>query len=205
MQYAYPCRLIPDREEGAGFVGTFPDVPAAITGARTRKESLVLAEDALVAALSVYVARRDDLPTPSPVADGQYLIAVPPLVAAKLALYTAMREQRPHRCRAGRPARAERLCRAETRGLGPPLPHQPRNESLAGRRTESGYGRPSRLRGRSAPVLALARRTGSPIRCRASVSAPGSSSRLGADVHGIHGHKGGRIHARRSHSRRKHR
>lgn len=94
MQYAYPCRLIPDREEGAGFVVTFPDVPAAITGARTRKESLVLAEDALVAALSMYVARRDDLPTPSPVADGQYLIAVPPLVAAKLALYTAMREQR---------------------------------------------------------------------------------------------------------------
>lgn len=94
MQYAYPCRLIPDREEGAGFVVTFPDVPAAITGARTRKESLVLAEDALVAALSVYVARRDDLPTPSPVADGQYSIAVPPLVAAKLALYTAMREQR---------------------------------------------------------------------------------------------------------------
>lgn len=94
MQYAYPCRLIPDREEGAGFVVTFPDVPAAITGARTRKESLVLAEDALVAALSVYVARRDDLPMPSPVADGQYLIAVPPLVAAKLALYTAMREQR---------------------------------------------------------------------------------------------------------------
>ena len=94
MQYAYPCRLIPDREEGAGFVVTFPDVPAAITGARTRKESLVLAEDALVAALSVYVARRDDLPMPSPVADGQYLIAVPPLVAAKLALYTAMCEQR---------------------------------------------------------------------------------------------------------------
>lgn len=94
MQYAYPCRLIPDQEESAGFVVTFPDVPAAVTGARTRKESLVLAEDALVAALSVYVARRDDLPTPSPVADGQYLIAVPPLVAAKLALYIAMREQR---------------------------------------------------------------------------------------------------------------
>lgn len=31
---------------------------------------------------------------PSPVVDGQYSIAVPPLVAAKLALYTAMREQR---------------------------------------------------------------------------------------------------------------
>lgn len=93
MQYAYPCRLIPDREEGAGFVVTFPDVPAAITGARTRKESLILAEDALVAALSVYVARGDDLPTPSPTADDQDLIAVPPVVAAKLALYTAMREQ----------------------------------------------------------------------------------------------------------------
>ena len=30
---------------------------------------------------------------PSPLADGQVTIAVPPIIAAKLALYTAMREQ----------------------------------------------------------------------------------------------------------------
>ena len=93
MQYAYPCNLIPDREEGEGFVVTFPDVPGAITGAQTREESLFLAEDVLVAMLAVYVQQQREIPTPSPVADGQELVAVPPIAAAKLALYTAMREQ----------------------------------------------------------------------------------------------------------------
>ncbi len=93
MQYAYPCNLIPDREEGEGFIVTFPDVPGAITGAQTREESLFLAEDVLVAMLAVYVQQQREIPTPSPVADGQELLAVPPIAAAKLALYTAMREQ----------------------------------------------------------------------------------------------------------------
>lgn len=93
MQYAYPCDLIPDREEGEGFIVTFPDVPGAITGAQTKEESLLLAEDALVAMLAVYVQQQRTIPTPSPVADGQELVAVPPIAAAKLALYTAMREQ----------------------------------------------------------------------------------------------------------------
>ncbi|MCE2434962.1 MAG: type II toxin-antitoxin system HicB family antitoxin [Candidatus Latescibacteria bacterium] len=93
MQYAYPCNLIPDHEEGEGFIVTFPDVPGAITGAQTREESLLLAEDVLVAMLAVYVQQQREIPTPSPVADGQELVAVPPIAAAKLALYTAMREQ----------------------------------------------------------------------------------------------------------------
>ena len=93
MQYAYPCNLILDHEEGEGFIVTFPDVPGAITGAQTREESLFLAEDVLVAMLAVYVQQQREIPTPSPVADGQELVAVPPIAAAKLALYTAMREQ----------------------------------------------------------------------------------------------------------------
>ena len=93
MQYAYPCNLISHEEEGEGFVITFPDVPEAITGAQTRKESLALAEDALVAALAIYVQSGEDVPTPSPVAVGQELVALPPIAAAKLALYTALRTQ----------------------------------------------------------------------------------------------------------------
>lgn len=93
MQYVYPCNLAPDTEEGEGYVVTFPDVPEAITGARTREESLVLAEDALGVALAGYVHERWDIPIPSAAAKGQVLVAVPPIVAAKLALYTAMREQ----------------------------------------------------------------------------------------------------------------
>lgn len=37
--------------------------------------------------------RHEDIPVPSPTTDGQVLINVPPIVAAKMALYTAMRKQ----------------------------------------------------------------------------------------------------------------
>lgn len=93
MRYMYPCNLTPDYEERRGFVVTFPDVPEAITGADTEEESVFLAEDALVAALSAYVQFGKDIPGPSSPIDGQRLVAVPPVPAAKLALYTAMREQ----------------------------------------------------------------------------------------------------------------
>lgn len=91
MRYLYPCVVTP--EEEGGFFVAFPDVPGALTSGITRAEALTLAEDALGAALAGYVHERWDIPTPSPVAKGQVLVAVPPVVAAKLALYTAMREQ----------------------------------------------------------------------------------------------------------------
>ena len=39
------------------------------------------------------VKAREDIPAPSPLAEGQVLISVAPIVAAKIALYAAMREQ----------------------------------------------------------------------------------------------------------------
>ena len=92
MDYAYPCILTPD-DDGARYVVTFPDVPDAITGGLTREESLILAEDALVVALSMYVGANEDIPTPSPPDKGQELITVPPHTAAQLALYKAMRRE----------------------------------------------------------------------------------------------------------------
>ena len=93
MKYAYPCDMTPDVEEGYGFVVTFPDVPEAVTGGDTWDESLFLAEDALIAALSFYLDDCEALPVPSALSDGQVLITVPPLQSAKLALYSAMRER----------------------------------------------------------------------------------------------------------------
>ena len=52
-----------------------------------------MAEDCLLVALCAYVDCREDLPTPSPLTPGQELITVPPMAAAKLALYAAMRRQ----------------------------------------------------------------------------------------------------------------
>ncbi len=92
MIYAYACQLTPD--EDGGLVATFPDVPEAITGGRDRAEALTMAEDALATALAGYVHEKWDIPTPSETADGQVSVPVPTVVAAKLALYSAMRAQR---------------------------------------------------------------------------------------------------------------
>ncbi len=91
MIYAYPCELAAD-DQGA-LVATFPDVPEAITGAHGRTEALRLAADALAAALAGYVYDGRDIPMPSEPADGQELVAVDAVTAAKLALYSAMRAQ----------------------------------------------------------------------------------------------------------------
>ena len=93
MKYAYPCDMTPDIEEGSGFVVTFPDVRGAVTGGDTWEESLFLADDAIIAALGIYIRRGRDIPAPSRLQDGQVLITVPPLQCAKLDLYSAMRER----------------------------------------------------------------------------------------------------------------
>ena len=92
MRYAYPCNLTPDEEDG-GFNVTFPGVIGAHTCGDDRAEALEMAEDALVVALCAYVDNDEDIPIPGTVAEGEVTVAVPPIVAAKLALYTAMRNQ----------------------------------------------------------------------------------------------------------------
>ncbi len=98
MRYAYPCNIVRDDEEARAtgreaYTVTFPDVYGANTGAWSREEALDLAEDCLGVALGMYVKAREDIPAPSAPAEGQVLISVAPIVAAKVALYTAMREQ----------------------------------------------------------------------------------------------------------------
>ena len=98
MRYAYPCNIVRDEEEAKAtgreaYVVTFPDVYGAVTGGWSWKEAMEMAEDCLGVALGMYVKAREDIPVPGPLADGQVLISVPPIIAAKLALYTAMREQ----------------------------------------------------------------------------------------------------------------
>ena len=91
MIYAYPCEVTPD--EDGELVAAFPDIPEAITGGPSRSETLRLATDALGAALAGYVRSRRDIPQPSVASPGQELIAVPAVMSAKLALYSAMRSQ----------------------------------------------------------------------------------------------------------------
>ncbi len=92
MIYAYPCQLTPD--ENGGLVATFADVPEAVTGGNDLPEALKMAEDALATALAGYVHEKWDIPSPTKASDGQVSVPVPTVVAAKLALYSAMRSQR---------------------------------------------------------------------------------------------------------------
>ncbi len=98
MRYAFPCNIVRDEEEQKAtgreaYVVTFPDVYGANTGGWSWQEALEMAEDCLAVALGGYVKAGEDIPAPGPLADGQVVIAVPLIVAAKLTLYTAMREQ----------------------------------------------------------------------------------------------------------------
>lgn len=94
MRYAYPCDIVRDPESAKeAYVVSFPDVYGANTGGWSWEEALELAEDALAVALAGYVRCNEEIPTPSAVADGQVLIPVPVVVAAKLVLYSAIREQ----------------------------------------------------------------------------------------------------------------
>ena len=98
MRYAYPCSIVRDEEEARAtgreaYIVTFPDVYGANSGAWSWDDAVDMAKDCLEVALGMYVKAREDIPVPSPMAEGHVLICVAPIVAAKLALYTAMREQ----------------------------------------------------------------------------------------------------------------
>jgi antitoxin HicB len=93
MRYAFPCEIVRDEEEREAHVVTFPDVYGATTGGWSWEEALEMARDGLVVALGMYVKAHEDIPVPSPVTDGQVLVNIPLIVAAKIALYTAMRKQ----------------------------------------------------------------------------------------------------------------
>ncbi|MDE0125776.1 MAG: type II toxin-antitoxin system HicB family antitoxin [Bryobacterales bacterium] len=72
---------------------SFPDVAGANTSGNDRGEALEMAEDALSVVLAGYMKLRRSIPVPSAVVDGQETVAVNPVVAAKLELYSATRDQ----------------------------------------------------------------------------------------------------------------
>lgn len=98
MRYAYPCNILRDEDEALAtgreaYTVSFPDVYGANSGGWSRAEALELAKDCLEVALGMCVKAREVIPAPSPLAEGQVLVSVSPIIAAKLALYTTMREQ----------------------------------------------------------------------------------------------------------------
>ena len=87
----YPVAL--ERASNGTVVATFPNVPEARTAGNDEAQALGRAPDALETALAIYVDERRDLPRPSRPRKGQRVILLPPMAAAKLAIYQAMRDQ----------------------------------------------------------------------------------------------------------------
>lgn len=105
MRFEYPATVLPAAKfapRDRGYIVSFPDVPEAHTQAETARAALARSADALMAALGGYMELRRPLPTPSRPKRGQPVIAVPPLAAAKLALYRAMQEARVSRVALGK-------------------------------------------------------------------------------------------------------
>jgi len=90
MELAYPVNL--SLQDDGSILVTFPGVPEALTDGETEAEALAEALDCLIAALGGYINDRRDIPRPSRSKRGQPVVALPPLVSAKLALYQAMRD-----------------------------------------------------------------------------------------------------------------
>ncbi len=87
MHPIYPYELY---EDPPGFYISFPDVPGALTSDATEADTKAGALDCLITALEGCIRLRKEIPLPSQPEDGQDTIILPPLIAAKLALYNEM-------------------------------------------------------------------------------------------------------------------
>ncbi len=91
MRYSYPIDLHKERE--GGYSVSFPDFEEAFTDGDSFREAIEEAVDCLEEALAGRMARREDIPAPSP-AKGRPVAVPGAVLAAKTALYEALREQR---------------------------------------------------------------------------------------------------------------
>ena len=90
-RFSYPIDLHKERE--GGFSVTFPDFDEAFTDGDTFAEAIAEAADCLEEALAGRIARRENIPGPSP-AKGRPAVVPGATLAAKAALYEALHEQR---------------------------------------------------------------------------------------------------------------
>jgi antitoxin HicB len=89
--YNYPAILEPD-EDGRLLVH-FPGLPEALTDGADKAEALREAADCLSEALASRIVDGEEIPPPTPLAPGQYLVSPDPTIALKAALYMALRQR----------------------------------------------------------------------------------------------------------------
>ncbi len=86
----YPVKLT--RDDDGSILVTAPDLPEVTTFGEDVEDALLRAGDAIATALQGRIGDRRDIPAPSAPRRGQRLVALPAIVAAKLALHRAMME-----------------------------------------------------------------------------------------------------------------
>lgn len=94
MRLIYPIKLRRVRKgppSERGIVVSFPDLPEALTWGDDEEEAFANAADCLEEALAARITERDPIPRPSP-RRGAAAVAPGSLIAAKTALYLALRE-----------------------------------------------------------------------------------------------------------------
>ena len=88
---AWPASLVRDNE---GRVQVrFPDFPEALTDGTDEAEALREAADCLAEAVAARIADGEDLPAPSRLRRGMHAVPLPPALAYKAALFSAMRRR----------------------------------------------------------------------------------------------------------------
>jgi antitoxin HicB len=88
----FPVKLL--KEPEGGYTVTFPDIPEAITCGTSVEDALQHAKDALESAMDFYFEDRRPIPSPSRPKKGQYVVELPPSVAAKVLLLNEMAAQK---------------------------------------------------------------------------------------------------------------
>ncbi len=88
---AYPVVFSKDRNGTT--IAEVPDVPGTMTVGGDRREALERLRGALVLMLSARMEDREPIPGPSKPKRGQSVVALPPLVAAKISIYQGMQER----------------------------------------------------------------------------------------------------------------
>jgi antitoxin HicB len=91
FNFAYPARLERQRET---VIVRFPNLPEALTEGSDDAEALAEAADCLEEAIAGRIHRGENIPVPSRPLRGQRMVPLAPSMAAKAALYLALREAR---------------------------------------------------------------------------------------------------------------
>jgi len=88
--FNYPVEL--ETDNSGTVLVTIPDLPGAVTFGEDKADALARAVGALETKIITLMSRGQDIPVPSR-ADGRPCVTLPPLSAAKVGLYQAMRAQ----------------------------------------------------------------------------------------------------------------